>query len=120
MTFLMNPKKQEGSYIIKSLKVFKVNALITRPYAYCRTIHVWSDHVSMYPYGHDHTRIIQILIWFGTLIPFFIDAVIYKIFITTLSQKKKKERQGGIWGISRKSSTMRRICYKTKLWQRKI
>ena len=30
------------------------------------TILVQSDHMSIYPYGHDHMRMVQKLIWFGT------------------------------------------------------
>ena len=55
----------ERSYHMKSLDVLKVNCnrvLITP------TIRVRSDHMSIYPYGHDHTRMIQILIWSGTYI----------------------------------------------------
>ena len=61
---------------MKSLEVLKVNCnrmLITH------TIRVRSDHMStsIYPYGHDHTRMVQILIWSGTYT--FSEKVIYFI-----------------------------------------
>ena len=40
--------------------VSKVNVIITP------TIRVLSDHIRIYPYGQDHTRMVQILIWSGS------------------------------------------------------